>query len=271
MSDIDLLVKNEDADHCRNILADISYKPQERIKTDFIKSQHDTKHLPPMVLKGVSIEIHLKVLPDDYSYQVNVENYWKHAIPTTIYGINALVLSPNDLLQHLCVHLDQHFHNGMIQLYSFCDITEVLKKYQNEIDWALFQESCDSCHCSKNVFSLLFIANKYFHAPLPEKINQSAIQYIDDTTEKLFIHYLKVNSSKIANEISNTNIKSLGKVSGLKNKLKYLAGDIFPSPSFMRKRYHIRSKPLIYWYYIVRIRAGIVALFAYLLKSRRDV
>jgi hypothetical protein len=270
MSDIDLLVKSEDADHCRNILTDMGYNPQERIKTDFIKKQHDSKHLPPMVMNGVSIEIHLKVLPDDFDYQVNVENYWKHAIPVTLYGVNTLVLPPNDLLQHLCIHLDQHFHNGLIPLYSFCDIAEVLKHYQSEIDWASFIESCDNCHCSKNVFRLLLLANKYFDAPLPEKIIQSAMQYFDAATEKIFILYLKGNSREISKEISNRNIKSLGKIKGLHNKIKYLAGDIFPSRSFMCMRYHIKHKPLIYWYYIVRIKSGVVSLFAHLQKRKKD-
>ncbi len=270
MSDVDLLVKNADAIPCRDILMGMGYSTLERVKTSFIRRQHDVKHLPPMMLNGVSIEIHQKVLPDDFDYQVSIENYWKHAIPATIYGVKTLVLSPNDLLQHLCIHFDQHFRNGMIQLYSFCDIAEVLKKYQNEIDWTSFEESCDKCNCSKNVFSLLCLADKYFNAPLPEKIKQSAFQYIDKATERLFIHYLKGNRKEISNEISNINIKSLGKINGFKNKLKYLTGDIFPSLAFMSKRYHIKHKGLIYWYYLVRIKSGITALFTHLLKRKEN-
>ena len=143
------------------------------------------------------------------------------------------------------------------------------QQYQNKIDWVSFEKSCNDCHCSKNVFSFIFLAHKYFNAPLPEKIRLSAMQYLDAGTEKLFILYLKGNSKEISKEINNNNIKSLGKINGLNNKIKYLFGDIFPSVSFMLQRYQIKYKPLIYLYYLVRIRSGVAGLFSHLLKSKK--
>ena len=269
MSDIDILAKKEDVENCRRILLDSGYKSYERFKTNFIKDHLEVKHIPPLVLNNVSIEIHLKVLPDDYHYNVNIENYWENAKPVTINGTNTLALSPNDLLQHLCVHLDHHFSKGKIQLFSFCDIAEVIKYYQNKIDWDLLEETCTRYNCTKNIFSLLFLTEKYFNVTLPDHIIRQAGRCIDAETEDLFILYLKGNGREIARKINNNNIERLQKINGFTNKIKYLLGDTFPTRTFMKQRYLIKQKPLIYWYYLVRIKSGVIGLFSHLLKSKR--
>ena len=269
MSDIDILAKKEDVENCRRILLNSGYKSYERFKTNFIKDHLEVKHIPPLVLNDISIEIHLKVLPDDYHYNVNIENYWENAKPVTINGTNTLALSPNDLLQHLCVHLDHHFSKGKIQLFSFCDIAEVIKYYQNKIDWDLLEETCTRYNCTKNIFSLLFLTEKYFNVTLPDHIIRQAGRCIDAETEDLFILYLKGNGREIARKINNNNIERLQKINGFTNKIKYLLGDTFPTRTFMKQRYLIKQKPLIYWYYLVRIKSGVIGLFSHLLKSKR--
>lgn len=267
MSDIDLLVKKEDADKCLNILLNLGYQNTENYKSNFIKKHYDSQHLAPLVLNGVSVEIHTKVLPDNYQFKVNLENYWKNANHKIIHGSSALELSANDLLEHLCVHLDRHFNTGKIQLYSFCDIAEVIK--QNKIDWTLFEKSCNEGKSTNNVFSILHLVNKYFGVTLPNSIVQKASLVSDPRLDELFFLYLNKQTGRIQSEINNANIDSLKKIHGFRNKIKYLRDDIFPSRAFMKKRYRIRHKPLIYWYYLVRIKTGVAGLLTYLYKNSR--
>jgi hypothetical protein len=269
MSDIDLLVKKEDAESCRNILIGIGFETKERFKSEFIRSTHDTKHLPQLVKDNVSIELHLKTHTDDCEYNVNVDDYWRNAVNTEISKTACLALSPTDLLQHLCLHLDYHFKNGKIQLYSYCDISEVLKFYKDEISWDAFEQSCNKYNCSKNVFLQIYIAHKYFAAPLPEHMQKKASDYADEQSERLFISYLKGNEDEISNEIANSNIKKLKQIKGTGQKLKYLLDDLFPSAAFMRSRYKIKNKSLLYWYYIIRLKTGIAGLFRHLTKTKK--
>ena len=164
MSDIDLLVKNEDAERCIKILLDLGYSSSEYfLPANFKEHFLDySKHLVPMVLNGVSIEIHVKIHNDNAEYDVNIEDYWNRSVPATIYGTSCQTLSPNDLIQHLCLHLFEHFSTGKIMLYSFCDIAEVLKANKKVIDWTTFEESCSLYNCMSQVYSLLFLTNKYF-------------------------------------------------------------------------------------------------------------
>lgn len=269
MSDIDLLVKKEDAECCREILYDIGFETRDRYKSEFIRSTHDVKHLPQLVRNKISIELHLKTHTDDCEYNVIIDDYWKNATNAYISNTACLALCPNDLLQHLCLHLDYHFKNGKIQLYSYCDIAEVLKFFKNEIDWDTFEKSCSDYNCSKNAYLQLYLAYKYFTAPLPDYVKNIAIGYADEQSARLFLSYLKGNRGEISNEIVNSNIKKLRRIKGTGNRIKYLLDDIFPSPAFMRSRYMIKYKPLIFWYYIIRLMSGITGLFKHLAKPKK--
>lgn len=271
MSDIDLLVKKEDAESCRNILIGIGFETKERYKSEFIRSTHDTKHLPQLVKDNISIELHLKTHTDDCEYNVNIDDYWRNAVPAEISNTECLALYPNDLLQHLCLHLDYHFKNGKIQLYSYCDIAGVLKFYKNEINWDAFEHSCNKYNCSKNAYLQLYIAHKYFAARLPEHMLNKASDYADEQSERLFISYLKGNEDEISNEIANSNIKKLQRIKGTEKKIKYLLDDIFPSASFMRSRYQIKNRSQIYWYYIIRLKTGIAGLFKHMTKPKKTL
>jgi hypothetical protein len=269
MSDIDILVRKEDAENCVNILSDSGYVSHERFKTNFIRKFNKSSHLPPLVSGNVSIEIHLRAHIEDCEYNVNIDDYWENARPATNEITNLAELSANDLLQYLCLHLDSHFNNGNAQLLTYCDTAEVLKFYQNEFDWVLFNKSCDEYNCSKNVYRHLFLVWKYFDVHLPDSILHKAKEHIDPWTENLFTFYLQGKKKEILKEFSHSTIAKLEKVKSRGNKVLYLIHDIFPSVTYMKKRYKIRNKVWVPFYYLVRFKAGIMVLFRYLVKSKK--
>ncbi len=270
MTDIDLLVKDANAEKCINILAGMGFKKCENFKTGFIRLHQDSKHLPAMSFMGVPVEVHTNLLPVDFKYNVNIAGYWQKAHHEVIHGVNVLALLPNDLLQYLCVHLDYHLSYSMVLLNPFCDISEVLRKFRNEINWQLFEESCDQCNCSHNVFNILYVVHKYLNAPLPDNIAGKAADGQNSITEKLFILKIQGKYDEISKLKSVSNIRMLKKIKGTKNKVRYLLEDIFPGRAFMYKRYHIKYKPLVYWYYLVRIKTGVAGLFSHLFRAKID-
>lgn len=265
MSDIDLLVGNsKDGEKCKAILLDLGYTYSEIYHTEFNKQFSDSKHLPPLVLNGVSIELHTKINLDNPGYSVNLDDYRDRSQPVILFGTKVQALSPVDLIQHLCIHLDGHFTTSKIQLTSFCDISEVLNFYKNDFDWKSLEDSCNSYHCQKNVYNYIFLAKKYFNAIVPDSFMKQAEQYIDQKHEDLFMHYIQFDTKEIEKNVDGYEIKSINKVQGIKNKVIYVFGAVFPDRSFMYERYRIKNKPLIYWYYWVRIRKAMYAIFIYL-------
>jgi hypothetical protein len=267
MSDIDLLVKQEDVDTSIQILTNLGYIAIGRDKTEFIKNKGVAKHLPTMVLNNVFVEIHFRVLIDDSINAIEIENYWKNAISIMLFNTPTLALSPENLLQYLCIHLERHFNEGKIKLYQFVDILGILQKYKIDFNWDSFANSCEKNHCSKNVFTVLFLLHKFFQVSFPERIQYLILQYSNSRTENLFIFFLKCQNKKISALIENQNLKNLRKISGTKNKFHYLIGDIFPSRSFMVKRYSIKNKSIIFYFYVLRLFKGITLLIKHIFRK----
>jgi hypothetical protein len=267
MSDIDLLVKQVDVENCIKLLMNLGYKSVGRVKTEFINNKGGAKHLPTMVLNGVFVEIHYRILIDDSTDSIDIENYWKNTSSCTLYDTPTLALSPENLLQYLCIHLERHFNEGKIQLYQFADLLGILQKHEKDFNWDVFMFSCEKNHCNKNVFKVLFLLQKFFAATFPEKIQQIILHYSNISTENLFISYLNCQKEKISAQIENQNLKNLRKIRGLKNKFLYLIGDIFPSQSFMVSRYAITNKQTMFFFYIFRFLIGFTKLIRHVLKS----
>lgn len=270
LSDIDLLVQKEDVLKCRDILSGMGYLASVRKKSTFIQSIHDIKHLPPLVMNGVSIELHTKVNTDSFDFKINIEDFWLRAINTTIADTATLQLNPVDMIIHLCVHLDTHFKSGNVRFYYICDIAAVVNHYQNSMDWQLLEKIIADYNCKKITLNYLFLCHKYLSAKVPEYLLNKAIEVFDPQMENLFILNVKANKKAIANEIANSSIGDLQKVSGFWKKMRYLKEDIFPSKDFMYKRYKIRKKHMVYLYYPLRVKTGIVSLFKYILFRKKN-
>ncbi len=267
MSDIDLLIRKEDIEKCRKLLLDMGYKYTEFYKSDFIKEFDNKKHLPPLILNGVSIELHSKIHLDALGFSVNIDDYWKRSQQVMLSNISVHSLSIEDLIQHLCLHLNEHFNEGNPQLSSFVDISEVIKKYSSKINWDFLLESCNLYNCSNIVFKYLLLIEKYFHIVIPGCILQKVNANIDLRTEKLFIYYLQNFRKNAPLGIVNMNIEAFSNIRGFKNKTIYLFNDFFPSRTFMYRRYGIRKNYLLFWYYIIRLKTGLYQLFLQIIRQ----
>jgi hypothetical protein len=264
MSDIDILVKEEDSIKCVQILKDLGYSVIERVKSEFIKKKFSSKHLPTMELNGVSVEIHYRVFIDESNNLINIDEYWTNSRPCYLEEIPFKALSPENHLQYLCIHLERHFNEGKIKLYQFIDMIQILRKHEKDFDWDFFVNSCEKNKCIKNVFTMLSLLERYFCLSFPANIQQLTTKNADSKTEKLFISFLQNSTKEISNLKGIQNIKNLRKIKGPQNQLRYLLGDLFPSFTFMKNRYKIRSFPAILVFYILRIITGITLLIKHL-------
>ena len=267
MSDIDLLVKEKDIEKCRKLLIDKGYKSFIVSKSELINELVPSKHLPPLVLNGVSIELHTKLHHDNLEFSINIEDYWNRSQQVMVSNKNVLALSIEDLIQYLCIHLHEHFNKANPQMTSFVDITEIIKKYYSKINWEYLLESSNTCNCSSIVFKYLLLSEKYFEVRIPENILQKLNAVIDSRTEKLFIHYLQHLRKEISSEIVSDSIVNYNNIKGFRNKIIYLIHDIFPSKKFMRKRYNLKNNYFLFWYYIIRMKTGVFRLFLQIFKK----
>ena len=87
MCDVDLLVKKEDLTRVQRKLLETGYSP---------------------FTNRLLLDIHWHLENSMTDLPVDMDMIWERAQPAFIAGVKVLVLSPEDLLLHLCLHLGFH-------------------------------------------------------------------------------------------------------------------------------------------------------------------
>lgn len=266
-SDIDLLVKEEDALSCISMLEKMGYNKSESHLSEFILSEFekDTIHYPPMISNGVSIELHIKLHSATEKFHLVGLELWKNALPATIHGVNVQALNATDLLIHLCLHLDKHFREGHVQFTCFNDITNLLEKYAETLNWNELIESCRLYNCEEVVFTYIVMVNTYMNAAVPTDIIQKYSVLLTEKDKQLFIKYLKGDTVSLVSLSSH--FKYLKNVRSLSGKIRYIWGVLFPSRAFMVQAYNIKRPKLVLFYYPYRYYIGIMGVVNYLKKK----
>jgi hypothetical protein len=158
MSDIDLLVKRERLADVETTLLDIGYALDAGTKEHHYHFAF-TKSAAP----AVEIHWHVQGLTDPF--RVEIESCWRRAESITIAGAEALVLSPADLLLHLCQHLGKHKFTGGIR--PLCDVAEVARYYGNRIDWRELARISSEWEMNSCCYLVLSLARELVDAPIP--------------------------------------------------------------------------------------------------------
>jgi hypothetical protein len=106
--------------------------------------------------------------PPDSLFRVDTAALWQRAVPARIAGVDALRLSPEDLLLQLCTHAARHrFNGGLIPL---CDIAAVTKYYVDRIDWARLGTRAAEWGAAPYVAVALHLASELVGAAIPVSI-----------------------------------------------------------------------------------------------------
>jgi hypothetical protein len=270
MSDVDVLVAENDAPRFESLLESLNYVPFIEIKSKLIP---DTGHfhLPPFVQKDnrVMIEVHTHIYSDNSPMKIDISDFLNNNIPHSSFGPNIGILSPADLLHHLCIHINEHLQTNEIRLSHFYDLAAVIRKYTgNGLVWDKFIADTFKYNTALAVFPQLYIANKYFLADLPAQISDRFDDFNKNNVDWNFLDVLlisQLNSKELA-DIKQQEIKN---IKGFKSKMKFIAGDLFPSRQFMFRRYEIKHRGLLIFYYVRRWFIAVNRLI-FILFSRKD-
>lgn len=264
-SDIDILVKREDGEKCLTVLAGLGYSPESiEPESDFDKKL-DFVHYTPMVLNGVAVEVHVKLHQSIEKYNLSVNSLWNNAIPATINGNNIYALHINDLIAHICIHMDRHFHLGHVQFTCFNDLTNLIDQLPATFDWLAFAETCRAYGCENLVFGYIVLVYKYMHAGVPDRIIQEYGHLLTKNDEILFCKYLSGYvgfTSGMPKHFGN-----LYYLDSFRDKMRYIIEIMFPTKAFMMAKFRIKHPALLPLYYPYRYYMGLKGVFMLLGKK----
>ena len=115
---------------------------------------------------GIRVEIHWSIARPDGPFQIDLDGLWERAQRASIVGVEALVLSPEDLILHLCLH-SSFTHKFRIGLRMCWDIREVVRHYRDAIDWDLLVRRAQQWGIGQYVYLTLRLVRELLAADIP--------------------------------------------------------------------------------------------------------
>jgi len=146
MEDVDILFKKEDLKKAQECLLNAGYLEQNNL---------------------LSLDVHWYI---EQYLDLDMEKVWEMASPTVIAGVNALTLSPEHLIVHLCMHLSFHHHFQFAGLRTFCDIRETIRYFQSQINWGKVHSYSEEWGVKNGVFLTLLLARDLVRAQVPDDV-----------------------------------------------------------------------------------------------------
>ena len=254
MGDIDLLVKKENLSRADKIMVHMGYiaSPSHRSLEWYNKNHH---HLPPYYQSenGVKVEVHWHIVKPSKPYHAKmIERFWKRARPIKLANTQALVLSPEDLLLHLCIHSLSHGFAPKLLLRQLCDISESIKYYENEWDWVRFQEEVNEYQLTRLIHSTFYLIKQVLGNSVTDHVlSQNGRRSVDLRLVELITRQIFVTDGD--SSIYHTLLIRLFTADGFRDKAKIIGGTVFPPLETMSGRHHVPlSSKRIYLYYLMR-------------------
>ena len=172
IGDADILVRKEDLSKVQEKFQNMGYGSFERpsIEEQCEGRQHLIGFRTP---EGLAVEIHWTIARPSSPFKLDVDALWKRARPATIAGVQMLILSPEDLLLHLCLH-SSFQHKFRIGLRGLCDISATIWHYKDEMDWEQLTIRARKWRSRNCVYFSLHLARELLGADVPGKIVQRA-------------------------------------------------------------------------------------------------
>lgn len=181
MNDIDLLFQPDDLPSAEKLLADLGYGGKHKSAelgagvtkhTSTYRRDGETAKTPNPYLSTGSdrtVEPHLSLEESWFGLKVDITpGVWERAQTADLQGHTALVLAPEDLLLHLCVHFCFHLIMGapsMVQLTDLLIVTQA-----GTIDWAVFTERTKEQKAVPFALAALKLAADLLNAPIPQSV-----------------------------------------------------------------------------------------------------
>ncbi len=172
MADVDLLVQKRNLSEITKTLFELGFEilPQEKRATikymnesHFVKHQENIKHLPSLI-----INIHWDLTaPARFkgATKINTQQMISKARPGKVAWSNILVMAPEDQILWVIYHATfQHPFIGLLQL---CDVAELIKLKENELDWQSLVKTSRNGRIATATYYFLSSSKRLLGAPIP--------------------------------------------------------------------------------------------------------
>ena len=248
MTDVDILISREDCIKARDLLVAGGFNslPVKSYLHRLILT-HTGKHLPSLLKNGFSVEIHHDLFGPGKSNLTGM--LYDKSNETQINDERVFIPEEQIFFLYLVRHLFLHEKNNESQLRLYTDMVVLIEKFRDSIinnDLPVFAEMGSM---SNTLFRKLESLRNMWGMPFPEWLNELIDREYDPGNQDRFIFFLRSPKNNPVTDKALLYRYNIREIPGIHRKLLYILGDLFPSISFMKKRYKCRNswKALLYY------------------------
>jgi hypothetical protein len=252
IGDLDILVPRKGLPKAVDALSALGYQPLEpfSIHTDLARCHHITQFQDD---DRLPVEIHWSITRPNRPYAIEVAELWERVTPTHSLGFEFLGLSPEDLLLHLCLHASYQ-HHFAFGLRSVCDIAQVIRHFDEALDWQGVRTRAARWGWQRGVYLALRSAKHMLGAAVSE---ESLRALKPGTFDEGLVHTAAAQvftDRGFSSSLSNTLVQIFNR-EAFWERVKHLFKSVFKSRLAMAKQYSLSPNSLkCYLYYFVRIK-----------------
>lgn len=185
MGNANILVHREDVKKLKKLLIDMRYTVLE----EHNKVPH---HIVLVHNSYPTIEMHWNLF-DGHGFAKELIHYekliWKRATKINLGESEVLAFSYEDLASHLCMYMADHLTENGFEVKQLCDITVLVEKLGEEIDWNSFIMKARIHGFEKFSLILFLICNELFDVKLPEELEVKYVnnkKYLEALIDEIF-------------------------------------------------------------------------------------
>lgn len=142
MNDIDILVQPANLTKIFNFLKYLKYVSVMQLSEENPRGQEKySHHWPPFLSQDFSCiwGIYWSLVSPVKKYHLDLESIWKRAQITNFAGRKVLRLQAEDILHHLCLHLNL-YKSGLKEVQDIYNLVRHFDRTEKSFNWLLFAE-----------------------------------------------------------------------------------------------------------------------------------
>ncbi|HOP58458.1 MAG TPA: nucleotidyltransferase family protein [Bacteroidales bacterium] len=237
MTDIDVLMKREDCLKARSLLLADGFVEMP-LKSVFYKYiiGYIGKHLPTLIKDKFRLELHHELFGKENNLLTRL--LFDTSQTTEINGAEAFTPDPCIFFLYLVKHLSMHEMNNESQLRLYTDLVVMIEKEGKHILTPELIEYSEKAGMTKTLALHLEPLREFWGISFTECINEIIDKHSVQDSLNRFLYFLKSPKNNPVCDRSRLYRHTFNEVPGFHRKLLFLLGDLFPSVSFMKKRYN---------------------------------
>lgn len=169
MGDIDLLVRRAQVYDALRLLQQHGFRSKEPLPEDFTADVTRAKHVPRLHRAKAAVELHWTIFPPNQGLAAEIDGLWERSVATNVARVDTLVLSPEDLLLHVCGHAT-YDHRFQFGLRPLVDIDRLIRASGDDVHWPTFIERARSWGWQRGVYLALYLSRELIGTPLPDDL-----------------------------------------------------------------------------------------------------